>query len=106
MSGCARTLKGINIVAVSAVTGWKARKQKKAWEQREDGSKSTKGDTLRDPERIDRILTKLGEAWHRAPEWRLGQLVSNLQGPGLQDVFHPEDEQWEAWLDTFIEEAF
>ena len=56
---------------------------------------------MRDPERIDRIIEKLRLAWHEAPDWRLGQLISNLGGPGVQDVFHPGDDDWERMLDKF-----
>jgi hypothetical protein len=59
---------------------------------------------MRDPERIDRVLAKLGEAWHRVPDWRLGQLVSNLQGLGPRDVFYTEDDKWEEWLDDLLAE--
>ena len=62
---------------------------------------------MRNPERIDRIIEKLREAWKIVPDWRLGQLVSNLQGPGVQDVFFleddSEDESWENLLDKFLE---
>lgn len=57
---------------------------------------------MRDPARIDRILKKLRQVWHEVPDWRLGQLVSNLIGPGRQDVFFPEDTQWEAFLDDYL----
>ena len=57
---------------------------------------------MRNPDRIGRIMTKLHKAWQLVPDWRLGQLISNLRGAGPQDVFHPEDEEWEALLDEFI----
>jgi hypothetical protein len=57
---------------------------------------------MRNPERIPIIINKLEKAWKLVPDWRLGQLVSNLIGNGRQDVFHPEDDQWEQWLDEFI----
>ena len=52
-------------------------------------------------EQIDRIVEKLGEAWKKVPDWRLGQLVSNLQGTGPQDVFHLQDERAEELLEAF-----
>lgn len=55
---------------------------------------------MRDIERIDRIIEKLREHWHAWPDQRLGQVVSNLMGPGPHDVFGPDDDQWEAWLDV------
>jgi hypothetical protein len=36
---------------------------------------------MRDPERIDRVLAKLGEAW-----------------------FYTEDDKWEEWLDDLLAE--
>ena len=50
----------------------------------------------RDPHRIDTIINSLRAAWHRNPELRLGQLVSNLAVgviPGSGgDPFYIEDE--------------
>jgi len=54
---------------------------------------------MRDPKRIPRIIKKLEKVWKKHPDYRLGQLVSNLLGPGPHDVFFPEDEEWEALLD-------
>jgi hypothetical protein len=58
---------------------------------------------MRDPKRIKRIVKKLEKVWVKHPDWRLGQLVSNLIGPGVQDVFFPEDETWEDYLDHHLE---
>jgi hypothetical protein len=60
---------------------------------------------VRNPERIDRITEKLRRVWHEVPDWRLGQLVSNLLGNGPQDVFFPEDTEWEKLLDGAIARA-
>ena len=54
---------------------------------------------MRDPKRIPIIIKKLEEAWLKFPDWRLGQLVSNLLGTGVQDVFFTDDEKWEEMLD-------
>lgn len=56
---------------------------------------------MRKVERIPVIIAKLQAAWEKVPDWRLGQLISNLIGTGPQDVFSPEDEDWEKWLDNF-----
>ena len=56
---------------------------------------------MRKVERIPVIIAKLQAAWEKVPDWRLGQLISNLIGTGPQDVFFPEDEEWEKWLDDF-----
>lgn len=58
---------------------------------------------MRDPKRIPRICKKLEKVWKRHPDYRLGQLISNLQGPGPHDVFFMEDEEWEDIMDHLIE---
>lgn len=57
---------------------------------------------MRDPNRISRILELLKEAWKLVPDWRLGELISNLLGPGSHDIFQPQDEDWEIMLKEFI----
>jgi len=56
---------------------------------------------MRDPHRIERITHLLRQAWDLHPDWRLGQLLSNLLGPGPHDLFYVEDHDWE----TLIEQA-
>lgn len=53
---------------------------------------------MRDPLRITRITQMLEKAWKYVPDWRLGQLISNLLGAGPQDVFFVEDDEWEKLL--------
>ncbi|HTR71885.1 MAG TPA: hypothetical protein VMH41_16870 [Mycobacteriales bacterium] len=57
---------------------------------------------VRDLDRIDRIVDLLREAWHANPDWRLGQLVSNSLGAGVQDVFFPEDFRFERGLRAIL----
>lgn len=59
---------------------------------------------MRDPARINRILEKLGRYWHRYPDARLGQLVSNWAHVLLADTssYYLEDDQLEAELDRFL----
>ena len=59
---------------------------------------------MRDPARIDRILTKLGEVWRKSPDLRLGQLVDNLriQAPTSFQCFSFEDDRIEAAIDRVI----
>lgn len=52
----------------------------------------------RDPRRIAEICEMLEQVWELHPDWRLGQLVSNMMGPGPQDVFHLEDDKLLAAL--------
>jgi hypothetical protein len=58
---------------------------------------------MRDPK--SRLIAKFAIAWSYVPDWRFGQLVSNLLAPGPQDVFGPENDVWEVKLDMFINEA-
>ncbi len=61
---------------------------------------------MRDPERIDRILSLIKAHWMCQPDTRLGQLVSNLNVkvrlskslPLTDDVFDLEDDDLEAKL--------
>lgn len=57
---------------------------------------------MRNPKRIKQIVKLLQEAWEIVPDWRLGQLIVNLLEAGYQDVFFPEDEEWERLLQKFI----
>jgi hypothetical protein len=58
---------------------------------------------MRDPKRISRICKKLEKAWMKSPDQRLGQFISNLQGPGVHDVFYMEDDEWEGLIDALAE---
>ena len=57
---------------------------------------------MRNPERIERIINKLGVACGLVPDWRLGQVISNLLGPGPHDVFYVEDDEWERLIDEAL----
>jgi len=35
---------------------------------------------MRDPKRIDEFCDELKKMWHRVPDWRFGQLMSNFLG--------------------------
>lgn len=48
---------------------------------------------MRDPARIDGVLAALKEAWLAHPDWRLGQLISNVGG--RETLFALEDDEWE-----------
>lgn len=45
---------------------------------------------MRDKNRIDPFLEKLGEAWKKVPDWRFGQLIVNVLG---EDPFYIEDDK-------------
>ena len=52
---------------------------------------------MRDPKRIDEFCDLLKKIWKRVPDWRFGQLISNL-GRQLEwtpgGFFYAEDEEF------------
>ena len=52
---------------------------------------------MRDPKRIDKFCDLVKELWKRVPDWRFGQLISNL-GRQLEwtpgGFFYAEDEEF------------
>lgn len=56
----------------------------------------------RPEDRIDRILEKLGKAWHKTPDLRLGQLLINIDSALEKHLFYTEDAQFEEFLDHWI----
>ena len=51
---------------------------------------------MRDPQRISEVLAQVEELWRLHPDWRLGQLVSNLAAwadPTRDAVWDLEDDQ-------------
>ncbi len=60
--------------------------------------------TSRDPQRIDRVVELLREAWHLMPDFRLTQLVMVVsdkpQDAGA--LWHVEDDGMERKLQAFI----
>jgi len=57
---------------------------------------------MRDPKRIKRILNLIKTAWNRVPDWRLGQLISNISKQN--DPFYFEDDKLEEELKRIIKE--
>ena len=48
---------------------------------------------MRNPERISKVIKELERFWEENPDWRLGQVVSNLSYElmGNNDPFYMED---------------
>jgi len=46
---------------------------------------------MRDPERIDIILSKIRDKWVKHPDYRLGQLLINDFEFPTTDIFYVED---------------
>ena len=64
---------------------------------------------MRDPKRIDAYIEQLRAAWKTFPDWRFGQLLSNVVGAIMTrlrsgDVFYIEDEEFFKAFDEVIKE--
>ncbi len=57
---------------------------------------------MRDINRIEPFLEKLGEAWKKHPDLRFGQFMSILFGAYGKDPFYVEDDAWLAGIDAYI----
>ena len=57
---------------------------------------------IRDPKRIDRFCDELKLIWHQFPDWRFGQLMSNMLGEFAyqtqKDIFFPEEDEMLAFF--------
>ena len=58
---------------------------------------------MRDPKRIEPFLSILAEAWHKYPDLRFGQFMVNFFGSCKRDPFFPEEDEWAAALQAFID---
>jgi hypothetical protein len=57
---------------------------------------------MRDPDRIPTVLEQLERIWTRHPDWRLGQLVSNIASWADQDVWNLEEEALVREVDRHV----
>lgn len=61
---------------------------------------------MRDINRIDKVLTAIGETWKKLPDWRLTQLIDNFYSAMGSDCFYMEDADFAAklaeWVDKMI----
>lgn len=66
---------------------------------------------MRDPKRIDDILSLIGEIWRDSPDLRLGQLILNVLGspkgerPDADQLFFIEDDIVEQSLRAWRNES-
>ena len=64
---------------------------------------------MRDPQRIDYYCDELAAIWHKVPDWRLTQLITNAfviyKNRHGDDAFYVEDADFMKFLDEFIKEA-
>ena len=63
---------------------------------------------MRNPERIDKFCDELKLLWHKVPDWRFGQLMSNVLGAVYKrtnrDPFYTEDAEMLSALKELFEE--
>lgn len=57
---------------------------------------------MRDINRIDEVLAALKENWEKVPDWRLGQLLCNLQSAAGDDLFYVEDAKFIELLEEYF----
>lgn len=49
---------------------------------------------MRNPKRIPVVCNELSKIWLKYPDWRLGQIFSNLQSfVGKRDIFFMEEDE-------------
>lgn len=63
---------------------------------------------MRDPKRIDDFCDELKKMWHKVPDWRFGQLMSNTLGAvdlrTNHDIFYMEDDEMLKELKELFDE--
>lgn len=61
---------------------------------------------MRERSRIHKIINLLADIWDANPDWRFGQLISNVVGEimheyNIADMFFPEDDLWLQALEKY-----
>ena len=59
---------------------------------------------MRDSERIDKFCAELAKQWHKVPDWRFGQFISNVFGTYQGDIFFPEDDEMMTYIKHYFKE--
>ena len=63
---------------------------------------------MRDPKRIKPFCDKLAKLWEKVPDWRFGQLMSNLfnafESNTRTDIFFPEDKELFEFFEKYFKE--
>ena len=61
---------------------------------------------MRDTKRIDEFCDELKALWHCVPDWRFGQLMSNMLGAYVsetgRDIFFPEEPEMMEFFRKYI----
>lgn len=61
--------------------------------------------SYRDEKRIDKFCTTLAYYWHKAPDFRFGQLITNVFGYAERDVWFMEEDEMLKLFETFFTPA-
>ena len=56
---------------------------------------------MRDVNRIDPFLEKLGEVWKENPDLRFGQLVMNIETGSPSVIWNKEEDEWLEALEKY-----
>ena len=59
---------------------------------------------MRDPDRIDQILTRLGDLWKQSPDMRFYQIIQYITPSDVSDTFYVEDDRALRWIEQRIEQ--
>ena len=61
---------------------------------------------MRNPDRINEFCNRLAACWHKVPDWRFGQLMSNILGEYVaekkRDIFFPEDDEMIEFFEDYF----
>ena len=64
---------------------------------------------MRDYKRISKFCDRLAAVWACVPDWRFGQLMSNMLGEFVhrtgKDIFFPEDDELIEFFEKYMEES-
>jgi hypothetical protein len=60
----------------------------------------------RSPDRIPDVMSAIQGVWARFPDWRFGQLISNIMDYSTKKQFFIEDNDFMLALDLFFKEHF
>ena len=57
---------------------------------------------MRDINRIDKVLKVLGDNWKKLPDWRLSQLICNMQRAAGNDLFYVDDDEFADMVEEYV----
>lgn len=61
---------------------------------------------MRDPKRMTEVLQTLHDLWSQYPDWRLMQLICNMQRAVGHDMFYVEEDKLIDIMKILKEEGF